>query len=458
MHARRISPVDSHGLGERLRRGRLTRRDLLWLLGASSSAAAIASLQGCAVSPVSGEQILVGLTEDEERNIDQELAPHQFSQDLGAVQDPGLNTYLSSVGESIAARSHRPKMPYSYRVLNANYVNAYTFPGGSMGVTRAIMTDMESEAELAALLGHETGHVNARHAAQRHGQAMVAQVAVVGLTAASTASDSPWAGLVGIVGQIGASALLSSYSRDNEREADALGQEYMVRAGYPANGMIELQQMLVSMHKREPGLLETMFATHPMPAERLRTAKELAQSRYGTSARRPIQRERYMDNTARLRALRPTIIDCQRGESALAAKKPGEGEKRLRQAVTRTPTDYASNLLLARCLVSMKRHDEARRFADRAQRIYPQEAQAARVGAVARMGLRDFDGAVQHLSRFERLLPGDPGVDFLMAAALEGSGKRPQAAQRYARFVRTVRQGPDAQHAMKRLKALGYAK
>jgi len=223
------------GLALRLQKSRLTRRDVLWLFGAGVSAGA---LSGCATSPVTGERILVGMSEEQERQVDREVSPHQFSQDMGAIQDDGVNRYVAGLGARMDDLTQRPGMPYSYRVLNANYVNAYTFPGGAMGVTRGIVTELDDEAELAALLGHEMGHVNARHAAQRQGQAMLAQAAVAGLAVAAAATDSSWGGLAAVGGQIGASALLASYSRDNEREADALGQDYMVRAGYPASGMM----------------------------------------------------------------------------------------------------------------------------------------------------------------------------------------------------------------------------
>lgn len=157
-------------LARNLQRNRITRRQVLWLLGAGA-------LSGCASSPVGGGSILVGMSEDEEKQVDKQVAPQQFSQDFGPVQDVAINQYLTNVGQRLDATAHRPHMPYSYRVLNANYVNAYTFPGGAMGVTRGILVDLENEAELAALLGHELGHVNARHAAQRQGQSMVAQVA-----------------------------------------------------------------------------------------------------------------------------------------------------------------------------------------------------------------------------------------------------------------------------------------
>ena len=230
-------------LAHHLQRNRVTRRQVLWLFGAG----VVGGLSGCASSPVGGGSILVGMSEDEEKAVDRKVAPQQFSQDLGALQDPAINRYVSEVGQRLDDKVHRPQMPYSYRVLNANYVNAYTFPGGAMGVTRGILVELDNEAELAALLGHELGHVNARHAAQRQGQAMVAQVAVAG--ASIVASTSEWGGLVAIGSQLGASVLLSSYSRDNEREADALGQEYMVRAGYPAKGMVGLQQLLVNQQK-----------------------------------------------------------------------------------------------------------------------------------------------------------------------------------------------------------------
>ena len=215
-------------LADSLERNRVSRRQALWLIGAGCAS----TLSACATSPVTGQSILVGMSEDEERRTDAKVSPHQFSQDLGAVQDVSLNRYLGEVGRRVCSVSHRPQMPYSFRALNANYVNAYTFPGGAMGITRGILVELDDEAQLAALLGHEAGHVNARHAAQRQGQSLIAQVAVAGLNIA--ASDSRWAGLLAIGSQLGASALLSSYSRDNEREADALGQEYMVRAGYPA--------------------------------------------------------------------------------------------------------------------------------------------------------------------------------------------------------------------------------
>lgn len=448
--------MDPHALAQRLARNRLSRRDALWLLGASTGVVAAPWLQGCATSPVTGESIVVGMSEAQERQVDAQVSPHQFSQDLGPVQDAAVNDYVVSVGRSLQTHTHRPQMPYSYRVLNANHVNAYTFPAGAMGVTRGILVEMDDEAQLAALLGHEMGHVNARHAAQRQGQALIAQSVVAGLNVA--ASNSQWGGLVGLGSQIGASALLASYSRDNEREADALGQEYMVRAGYPAGGMTALHQILVDQEKARPSLLQTMFASHPMSTERRDTARRLAQERYGASASRPVQRERYMDQTASLRRLKPTIEACQRGETAMARKSYDEAASAFTRALTLTQEDYAANLRMAQCLQAQGRHRDALRYAEAAKTLYPQEAQARKLTGVLALAQGDPGRAHAELLAFDRLLPGDPGVTFLRGVALEGLGEREAAARQYHAFLRLGAQGQAAQYSASRLKAWGYVK
>lgn len=440
--------------GDRLRRGTLTRRDFIWLVGAASAA----SLSGCATSPVTGESILVGMSEADEISSDKRAAPHQFTKDLGAVQDDRTNRYIADVGKAIDARSHRPGMPYNYRALNANYVNAYTFPAGSIGVTRGILTEMNDEAELAALLGHEVGHVNARHTAQRQGQAMVAQAALVGLQAGVAGSRyASFGGLVGLAGQVGASALLSSYSRSNEREADALGMEYMNRAGYPPDGMVRLHQLLVSQHKSQPSLLQTMFSTHPMAEERVENAQALARTKYASTAGASPRRERFMDETSRVRALKPTIQGCQRGEAALSKQSFPQAEEGFQAALGHTPNDYAANVLMAQALVAQRRHDQARGFIERARSVYPSEGQAMRLSAANALGLNRPEVAHAELTRFEAAFPGDPSITFMKGVSLEGAGNRRAAAEEYQRFLKVVRQGEAASFAQQRLKAMGFA-
>ncbi len=439
-------------LARSLERNRITRRQALWLLGAGAAA----GLSGCATSPVTGETILVGMSEAQEKQIDAQVAPHQFSQDLGAIQDEAVNRYVAGIGQRMGTLTHRPQMPYSYRVLNANYVNAYTFPGGAMGVTRGILADLDDEAQLAALLGHELGHVNARHAAQRQGQNLVAQAALAGLNVAAQNSD--WGGLMSMGGQIGASALLAGYSREHEREADALGQEYLVKAGYPATGMVRLHQLLVAEEKSAPSLLQTMFSTHPMSSERMQAAQAAADARYRISNSLDARRERFMDSTASLRRIRPTIDACKNGETAMAARQYPKAQAEFQTALARTPRDYASNLRMAQCLQAQGQTAKAVDYADNAREIYPQEAQAYKLAGVLALQQRDAGRAYQNLDRFDRLLPGDAGITFLKGISLEGMGNRQAAAQHYAAYLRQSQQGNAAQYSYNRLKAWGMVK
>lgn len=441
--------MNSEELSMNLRRNRVTRRQVLWLLGAGA-------LSGCASSPVGGGSILVGMSEEEEKAVDKQVAPQQFSQDLGAVQDEAVNRYVSEVGRRLDANTHRPQMPYSYRALNANYVNAYTFPGGAVGVTRGILVDLNSEAELAALLGHELGHVNARHAAQRQGKAMVAQAAAAGINIAGSVAGI--GGLTEIGTSLGASALLSSYSRDNEREADALGQEYMVRAGYPATGMVALHELLVAQEKEAPGMLQTMFSTHPMSRERRDTARELAETRYAGSNQRNAGRERFMDSIAALRRIKPAIVACQQGEAAMAGKHYGKAEERYAAALKASPRDYAVNYRMAECLQAQERSRDAQRYAETATQVYPQEAQAHKLLGMIALGQKNPAAAYAALDRYDKLMPGDAGITFLKGISLEGQGRQRDAAEHYISFLKRVRQGKAAEYAYGRLQSWGYVK
>ncbi|WP_221929193.1 M48 family metalloprotease [Tepidiphilus sp. J10] len=432
----------------------MTRRQALALLGASLTAPLFS---GCATSPVTGETIFVGMSEAQEIALDRQLAPQQFSQDLGPIPQASVNAYVSEVGARVHAVSHRPSLPYSYRGLNANYLNAYTFPAGSVGVTRALLVRLDDEAQLAAVLGHEIGHVNARHSAQQQAKAMLAQVALTALDAATSRSD--WGQWLVQGGAVGASALLASYSREQEREADYLGQRYMVLAGYPASAMVRLHQILLEEEKTRPGLIETMFSTHPLTQERIQRAQWLAETEFADGERFPVQRERFMDRTAPLRALRPTIERCGRGEEAMGAKKLAEAEQHFREAVKLTPDDYAANVRLAQTLLARGRLDEARAYAEHARSVYPQEAQAHKVLAATALQQRRFDEALVALETYDRLLPGDTGITFLRGVSLEGLGRRQEAARLYADVLqRTGGRGQAAAYARQRLRQWGYVR
>jgi predicted Zn-dependent protease len=446
--------------GQRIYKRELNRRDFLRLTCFASAGVAVSgSLVGCVADPVTGEQMLVLMSEDDEIAVDKQQSPHQFSADYGEVQDPQLNAYLTEVGASLATRSHRPQMPYNYRAVNATYVNAYTFPGGSMAATRGILLEMETEAELAALLGHETGHVNARHTAERMSRGMLAQAVVAGAAIVVAASEyADYAGMVSSAGGFGAGALLAKYSRDNEREADALGMEYMTRAGQNPKGMVGLMNMLQNKSKHKPGVIEMMFASHPMSDERYATAVKQADTKYAGYGHKPYGKERYMDNTASLRKIRGAINAMQNGEAAMAQKKYPEAEGEFSAALQQAPEDYAGLVMMAKCQMAQARNTEAQRYLEQARTIYPQEGQALQLNGINKLARNQFESAYQDFAGYEKMLPGNPNTIFMQAATLESMHDKPAAARQYNRFLGSVRQGPQAQYAYQRLLDWGYVK
>ncbi len=435
-------------------RGGLSRRQFLALTTMATAGVAA----GCATNPVPGRTQFMTVSEQEEIQIDRQYSPMQFSEDFGPVQDAALNAYVSGVGRGMVPGTHRPHLPYSFRVVNATYINAYAFPGGSIACTRGILTSLDNEAELAALLGHEIGHVNARHTAEQMSKGQLSNILVGGLSTVAGVASPGLGQIAATLGGFGAGAFLASYSRDNERQADALGTDYLVKAGYGPDGMVGLMEMLNSLHKSKPGAIELMFATHPMSDERYQTAVNAVRTRYSASRGLPLYRERYMDNTARLRSITGAIQKMQKGDTALAAKKYSQAEAHYQTALRQAPNDYAGLVSMAKCQLIQKKYSEGVRFARQAKAAYPQEAQGHYLSGFAALNLKEYESAHQDFQTTQRLLPGNPTPLFFMGFAQEAMNHRPEAAREYRLYLQQVQQGRYAQHAAQRLQEWGYAR
>ena len=432
----------------------LSRREFLWL----SSVSTAGFLMGCATNPVTGDSQLMLVSENQELQIDRKNSPIQFSTDYGPLQDRALNAYINQTGKKVAAVSHRPDMPYSYRGVNAVYVNAYAFPGGSIAVTRGLLILLENEAELAGLLGHETGHVNARHTAEQMSKSVLTNAIVGGVSAYAGSQSASLGRLASQIGMFGSGALLAHYSREHERQADELGLEYMVKAGYNPAGLVGLMKILNSLAKRKPNALELMFASHPMSSERYETVLEEVEGNYEYARNLPVYRERFMDHTIRLRALKPAIVLMQKGESAMAKGKYTEAETFYKKALRKAPKDYAGLVMMAKCQLAMKKYKRAEDFAQKAKTVYPQEAQANHICGIAKLKNKHFSSAYNEFVKYDQMLPGNPNIIFYKGLSLDGMNRKQESANQYYRYLQTVNQGEQAKYAYPRLLKWGYLK
>jgi len=398
------------------------------------------------------------VSEDQEIEIDRQNSPYQFSTDYGSIQDQPLNNYINQTGKKISALTHRPHMPYSFRGVNAAYVNAYAFPGGSIAATRGILIELRNEAELSALLGHEMGHVNARHTAEQMSKGALTNALIGGIATFAGTQSSGLGSLASQLGMLGAGALLAHYSRDNERQADALGLEYMVKAGYNPNGFVGLMNMLRSTSKHEPSTIELMFSTHPMSDERYSTAVQTVQTKYRHAQNLPFYRDRYMDHTAKLRAMKGAIQAMQKGERAMGGKKYDEAETYFKKTLKQAPDDYAGLVMMAKCQMVREKYSEADRFVKKAKNIYPQEAQAYYLAGFVNMNQKQYDSAYEDFKTYEKRLPGNPNITFYQGLSLEKMNRVSESADKYYRYIKVVNQGDKAKYAYQRLVEWGYVK
>ncbi len=226
----------------------------------------------CAVNPVTGKRQLMLLSEDNELALGQ-----QTDQDVlatyGVYDDPELVNYVSAIGAKMGSLSHRPNLNYTFKVLDSPVVNAFAVPGGYIYLTRGILAYLNNEAELAGVMAHEIGHVAARHTAQQYTSATLAQLGL-GVGAMLSETIRKYAGLA----QFGVSMLFLKFSRDNEREADALGVEYSSKAGYDSNNMANFFVTLERLYPSEDQSgLPGWFSTHPNPPDRITAIKKNTQ-------------------------------------------------------------------------------------------------------------------------------------------------------------------------------------
>jgi predicted Zn-dependent protease len=218
-------------------------------------------------------------------------AQQDIRRQVPQLRDGIVASYVGSLGRRLAARADGPKYPYSFNVANKREINAFALPGGPIWVHRGAIDAAQTEAQLAGVLAHEIAHIANRHAADQITKGTVAN-AGLGLLG-SLLGGGTGARIAGLGASVAAQSLMMKFSRDAEREADMRGLAYMKRAGYDPRGMVEFLQVLRARQGRDPGSVQTFFASHPAPGERIarlqQEAARLGGGRRDSDAFRQVQ-------------------------------------------------------------------------------------------------------------------------------------------------------------------------
>ncbi len=410
----------------------------------------------CTVNPVTGKSQLDLMGEAQELEMGRQLYPRYTQSSLGEVPDEGLQAYVDGVGLRLAAVSHRPEIPWEYNAVNDPDVNAYALPGGKISITRGLLSRMETEDELAAVLGHETGHVTARHAAQHYTRAMLTQLALVGGMAYMEIQDVKYRNIYALGGMIGAQLVLARYSRDQERQSDHLGLEYMTAAGYNPEGMVDLLEILEGEHRREPDFVDRMFGSHPLTRERIEDARARVAALPAEDRARPPVRKPFLQHAAHVRETREAYDRLAQARRLLADEQPAKALPLLRQSSDEWPSDGLLRAFLAAVEADRQPRralTDAARAARDAPKIFVVQVVAARVF----LKDRRYDEALRYAETAGEILPDMADVELLRGMALEGLGRYQDAAWAFRRVREIAPDSEAAREAERHLQALSGA-
>jgi len=361
----------------------------------------------CAVNPVTGrsELAIVSFTEEEEAALGAKAYSPAVHQQGGFYRDPELEEYVQEVGMRLARVSHRPNLRYRYRVLNSSVPNAFALPGGYIVVNRGLLVGLSSEAELAAVLGHETGHVTAKHSLAGYQRAIAANVLVAGVVLAAGGRSG-----VQEISGITASLVENGFSRDQEREADWLGIDYMVKAGYNPAGAVRLQEYFYRELEggKNPLFVEGLFRTHPFSKERLDNARDRIAQRYPETVKNPnytFNEAVFRRKTARLREVQKAYAVADEGDKLFREKRYEEALGKYREAARMEPGQAPFHASAGRVHLVRKEYAPAEAALRRAIELDGESFEGRFLMGALRYAKREFRAAIPELERSMDLYP-----------------------------------------------------
>lgn len=386
-------------------------------------------LAACAQNPVTGERELGLVSTGQEIAIGLEhYPPSQQMQGGDYVLDPELQDYVSGVNARLARVSDRG-LPYEVTVLNSSVPNAWALPGGKMAINRGLLVELDSEAELAAVLGHEIVHAAARHGAQAMERGMFTQGAMVAAAVAMSASGrGEYANLALGAAQIGAQLITQKYGRDAERESDSYGMIYMQRAGYDPAAAVSLQETFVRLSegRGNSDWLSGLFASHPPSEERVANNRAFA-AELGPGGE--IGRERYQQATALLRSRQPGYDKGDAARKALQEKQWNTALVAAEDAIELLPGEARFHGLAGDAHAGAGRMDQALARYDRAVDLDSSYYAHWQQRGMANLALERTDAAQRDLEQAMSLLPTAQSSNALGQIALAAG--RTDAARQY---------------------------
>ncbi|MBS0655549.1 MAG: M48 family metalloprotease [Verrucomicrobia bacterium] len=384
------------------------------------------TLSSCIRNPVTGKKELTVISEQQEVSIGHDnFRSMQQAEGGPFTADKTLCEYVSRVGNKLARASARSHLPYEFVIVNDSTPNAWTLPGGKIAINRGLLTELHSEAELAAVLGHEIVHADARHGAKGIERGMLLQGGVVAL--GTLMNNTKYNDILVQGGSVGAMLINQKYGRGHEFEADRYGMVYMTEAGYDPHAAVQLQETFLRLSKdKDPNWVEGLFASHPPTRDRIeanRATLTTLKSNKGFTGEKE-----YKEATSWLTSHQSSYKSYEKGKKALASKSYKSAQKLADEALSSCPEEALFWHLKGEALLAQKSPVPAQKAFSEAISRNPNNFDFYLKRAQAKKSLKDLSGAQVDLRKSLALLPTGEGHE-LLGRLLLMSGKRKEAIQ-----------------------------
>lgn len=385
-------------------------------------------LMGCMTNPVTGKKELMVISEATELSLGANAVPSVEYEYSGVYPESDINNYVNTIGQKLARVSHRPNLAYHYKVLNTSVINAFALPGGFVYITRGLLVKLTNEAQLAAVLGHETAHVAARHSAKQLQSRLGFQFLVNLALAISKGKQSAVASAQ--VSSVMFNVISLGYSREDEYEADELGLIYTYKAGYNPDSMGQLLGILKQMEKGGGKGME-FLSSHPDTDKRINEVNDKIKKKYPNSANLKYEEASFNANTQRIKQDNNVYMLSVQADKYLKDNNPKEAVTLYSQAITQLPNHPYFHTRRGLIYLSQNELKKASDDFSSALALNPSSYDALVGQGAVYLINKQYTQAQNELTRAIKLLPEHPAGHFYLGETYLGLGVRNQALEEY---------------------------
>jgi len=412
----------------------------------------------CATNPVTGEAELAFISEEQEISMGKQYYGPTIQSFDGIYPDQGAQKYINDVGQKLAHLGHRPNLNYEFKIVNTSQVNAFALPGGKICITRGLLTQMNHESQLAAVLGHEIGHVTARHAVRAMSRQMIwGGLFNLGAIALETKNVENRQAMLAL-GSVGLQAGLAKYGRDQEIQSDELGMSYMTRAHYDPKGALETFELLQKLQTREASFIDAMFASHPPSQERVANAKALISTEYALVAKRPdnIQTtKQFKKLSEKLKREEPFYKEHDEGIKVANEGRWNDAITHFQKALKGKPNEALFHADIGYVYMMRKEFETSKTHLRKAIQAYPDFFKPSFFLGYLKYQTKDYAGAKTDLLKADQIIPGVPQLRLILGESYEQSGDVHTAVEYYKYVYQADPEGEVGRVAARHLLRLG---